>query len=385
MFDLFSNTSLLRCLLVIGLNWCAPVIAASDVCVKHQCVAVVDAGSTGSRLHVYAYDTDENHQPVHIFEHYAHRVNPGLASLTLDQKIINKYLEELFSVSFGHRIPVYVYATAGMRLLSIVDQEKYYDALRNWFSYQSQLDLEDARTISGTEEGVFAWLAVNLPVGALNSEFPTYTGVMDVGGASTQVVFAVKNSQDIAPEDLVEFDLYGKHISLFSHSFLGLGIREVSKRFHLQPLCWTMGYVSSDAATVGQGDANLCQSSVSDEINTIYDIQRIVRPAQLNNPSDSWTVLGAVSAMLKTFNGTTNDLDLQTLLQKTDELRCRAIWPDLVAQYPEDKDLSSSCLLGSYYYALTVNGYGLAPEQKIHYNSSNQETDWTLGVVLHLH
>lgn len=381
-YDLLRSSIILSCLTIVGLIWYQPVIAASEVCMAHHCVAIVDAGSTGSRLHVYAYDLDANQQPVYVFEHYARRINPGLATLRIDPEIINQYLTELFKDQLEQSMPVYVYATGGMRLRSEQEQQHYFNALREWFALQHTLSLKDARTISGTEEGVFAWLAVNEPLGVLNVGDPAYAGVMDIGGASTQVVFAVKNKLNILPEDLVEFELYGKHISLFSHSFLGLGNNEVRKRFKDLDVCFPKGYPLANNK-LGNGDAFLCQQKVSNEINAKYNIQNIVGPILSQNPSASWMVLGAVSALLKKFPNIQKELSLQALLQLSHDVHCTPTWQDQSIQHPEDQDLYSSCLLGAYYYALTVNGYGLAPEQSISYSSNIQESDWTLGAVLH--
>ena len=66
-------------------------------CEHHQCLGIVDAGSTGSRVHLYTYDLDEQKTPINIVEHWSKKIKPGLASLSPEQATINAYLTELFS------------------------------------------------------------------------------------------------------------------------------------------------------------------------------------------------------------------------------------------------------------------------------------------------
>ncbi len=53
------------------------VVNANNLsCKEHACIAVVDAGSTGSRIHLYAYDND-NGTPENIKEVFSKKINPG--------------------------------------------------------------------------------------------------------------------------------------------------------------------------------------------------------------------------------------------------------------------------------------------------------------------
>ena len=80
-------------------------------CEHHQCLGIVDAGSTGSRVHLYTYDLDEQKTPINIVEHWSKKIKPGLASLSPEQATINAYLTELFSDGPNvHSFPIYFYA-----------------------------------------------------------------------------------------------------------------------------------------------------------------------------------------------------------------------------------------------------------------------------------
>ena len=86
-------------------------------CERHYCAAVVDAGSSGSRIHWYSYDLDRQHSPIHIHEAYSKKIKPGLSSIAHDSASVAGYMDQLTSEFSQSGVPVYLYATAGMRLL----------------------------------------------------------------------------------------------------------------------------------------------------------------------------------------------------------------------------------------------------------------------------
>jgi len=74
------------------------------------------------------------------------------------------------------------------------------------------------------QEGVFGWAAANYAAGTLDKHDPAQTvGVLELGGASSQVTFAPTSAEDI-PKDLEQrVTLGGTQFTLYTHSFLGLG------------------------------------------------------------------------------------------------------------------------------------------------------------------
>ena len=117
------------------------------------------------------------------------------------------------------------------RSLSDTKQRSYYQALQQWFSVQTQWQLVESKTITGGEEGVLGWLAVNYQLGTLSSADMPLVNVMDMGGASVQVTFPVQDVEKIDSHDLFEIDVYGRHLIIFAHSFLGLGQTVLSQQF----------------------------------------------------------------------------------------------------------------------------------------------------------
>lgn len=122
---MFRVLIFLSCLVILTPN----TIADTNPCEKHSCIAVIDAGSTGSRLHIYSYDTDDTNTPIHIEEIWNKKIKPGFASIQPNSVTIDAYLTMLLADAPIHNIPVYFYATAGMRLLP---QSQQKNTMMNW-------------------------------------------------------------------------------------------------------------------------------------------------------------------------------------------------------------------------------------------------------------
>ncbi|VEG89913.1 multidrug DMT transporter permease [Legionella spiritensis] len=357
--------------------------AGSLDCREKHCVAVVDAGSTGSRLHVYSYDVDETNTPIHISEKWSKKIKPGFASIEGNQATIDAYLTSLFSDVSNVSLPVFFYATAGMRLLPQPLQQQRYDYLKNWFHNQSQWTLIDARTITGSEEGLFDWLSVNYQLGNLNSEDKNTAGVMDMGGASVQIIFPVPNNM-AGSGDIKDVTVYGRHFTIFIHSFLGLGQTEVTHQFLNSNYCFITDYLLPDGLNAS-GDAYRCKKAVLPLMKNVHHVNRIVHPAIEATPATDWYVMGGVADLVKSkpFNFPNSQFTNEELLVQADTEVCRQQWSSLQNQYPDNDYLYGYCLFPAYYYALMVEGYGLGAKQPVHIMNENQSADWTMGVVLH--
>lgn len=356
---------------------------ASAVCKTHHCVAIVDAGSTGSRLHIYAYDLDEQNHPIQINHLWSNKVKPGFAMIEPSQAVIDTYLTNLFDGAPEQNLPVYFYATAGMRLVSVPKQQLYYDTLNHWFSTNKQFKLVAAKTITGREEGVLGWLAVNYKIGALQSVNMPLVGVMDMGGASVQMTFPVPSLEQSDSKDAVTVDIYNRHIILFAHSFLGLGQTQMSHQYLNDTACFSHNYPLPNGET-GTGDALRCQDDVSKLVNEVHQVNEIVHPALVKSQVSNWYVISGLSTLVKNkpYNFANEQFTSQALLTIADSDLCQLSWQTLLEQYPTNEYTYINCLTASYYYGLLVAGYGLSANQPIHYLSDSDDVDWTLGVLL---
>ncbi|EEH57231.1 uncharacterized protein MICPUCDRAFT_57898 [Micromonas pusilla CCMP1545] len=186
-------------------------------------VVMVDAGSTGCRAHTFrVLPGDANAKPPRSFALRAVgekvKSKDALASLSgkTDAEIADALLPmlteavEKVPARDRSRTPLYVWATAGLRVLSEVEQDELWasvDAIaraKTPFKIAEKGDgSEDDRipsssahfkTIEGTDEGFYAWLAANYLAGVdltrvgLGEPLPATIGALDVGGGSAQIV-----------------------------------------------------------------------------------------------------------------------------------------------------------------------------------------------------
>ncbi|VVA91285.1 unnamed protein product [Arabis nemorensis] len=200
--------------------------------------AVIDAGSSGSRIHVFRYWIKSG-KPVFDFgaENYASlKLNPGLSAYADNPEEASVSVTELVEFAKG-RIPkrslkesdIMLMATAGMRLLDVNVQEQILEVTRrvlrsSGFKFQD----EWARVISGSDEGIYAWVVANYAVGSLGSDPLQTTGIVELGGASAQVTFV--SSENVPPEFSRTITYGNVSYTIYSHSFLHLGQNEAHQR-----------------------------------------------------------------------------------------------------------------------------------------------------------
>ncbi|TKY62928.1 Nucleoside-triphosphatase protein [Spatholobus suberectus] len=189
---------------------------------KHEATTsyavIFDAGSTGSRVHI----------------------TPGLSAYADNPKqaaeSLSPLLEEAESIvpeELHPKTPLKLGATAGLRLLDGDAAENILQAVRDMFRNRSTLNVQpDAvAVIDGTQEGSYLWVAVNYLLGKLGKKFTKTVGVIDLGGASVQMAYAVsRNTAKNAPkapegEDpyMKKLVLKGKKYDLYVHSYLRYG------------------------------------------------------------------------------------------------------------------------------------------------------------------
>jgi hypothetical protein len=356
--------------------------AQSKSCEQQNCIAVVDVGSTGSRLHIFSYDKDETNTPINIHERFTKKVAPGFATLNPDQTVINDYLTKLLdgAPEYGNPMPLYFYATAGMRFLPQPKQNQLYAQVSSYFGTQQQWDLKQAKTITGTQEGIFDWLAINYQLDKLKSN--NTVGVMDMGGASVQIAFPVRNNPFLPEKNLQQFDLYGKHHTIFVQSFLGLGQNESARQFMDTKTCFPKNYPLS-SGEAADGNAYSCMDKTSKFVNSFRNVNALVQSATKTNPVSEWYILGGLvyTAKSKPFNFENQEFSNKALLEAAQQKVCTQEWSNL--NDPKQEMLYNYCFLPAYYYSLVVNGYGIPAEKPLRYLGADKSDDWTLGVVLY--
>jgi apyrase len=230
-----------RCALVVSMV--ASAIASTSYGI------VVDAGSSGSRLHVYSWPTRDflasNLPPpditIPIDLEIALTTTPGidtsqgvqnLAAIVAQAKQLSIFAADSDLVA---KTPIYLKATAGLRILSASQRNVQLAAVRSMLRGSGFLFTSDAqaRVISGEEEGVYGWITVNYMKGTLKKAAPgtltgTY-GALDLGGASTQITFLPADLDVLANSFILNLNSIILE-ELYTHSFLYFGQNEALTR-----------------------------------------------------------------------------------------------------------------------------------------------------------
>jgi hypothetical protein len=214
------------------------------------CYVVYDAGSKGTRLYIYQLQASQwiEHQgprssaladPVREIRDKtmsdAGVVVDDIVSLLDEIRVdgpLNKKGEPKwpgFDWQQACRIDaVSVYATAGMRLAEQEDAEasaKIWQRLNDSLSERFDA-MVTTRTLSGFEEGLYAWLAMR------EQQEDGGFGIAEMGGASIQVTFPCSGCETSRP-----VKVKGGIEEIFSYSFLGWGQDEAWKKFGALPAC----------------------------------------------------------------------------------------------------------------------------------------------------
>ncbi|KAM3919474.1 nucleoside diphosphate phosphatase ENTPD5 [Leptodactylus fuscus] len=195
---------------------------------------VFDAGSTGTRIHIYTFHQRTAGSPLELDGEIFESVKPGLSAFAEQPAKGAESVRSLLHLAQDNipsthwkKTPLILKATAGLRLLPEHQAEALLLEVRKVFSSSPFLVPENSVSIlDGTDEGIFAWITVNFLTGRLHGDHSV--GTLDLGGGSTQITFLPldKATLDQTPPDfLTSFELFNSTYRLYTHSYLGLGLK----------------------------------------------------------------------------------------------------------------------------------------------------------------
>ncbi|OAX37117.1 hypothetical protein K503DRAFT_867087 [Rhizopogon vinicolor AM-OR11-026] len=247
-----------------------PTTSSDSWLAARQFGVVIDAGSSGSRLQIYSWedpkvvlstqgDVVRNKLPkvekgVQEGEDWIMKVEPGLSTFADNPEGVSEYLAPLIEhaqsqipPSIQSETPLFLLATAGMRLLTSVQQARVLSAACTYLKGASGFRIDNeskdgpcgssVRIITGEEEGLYGWIAVNyLMDGFSGKDEKTTFGFLDMGGASTQIAFEPSDMQSGDKENLVDVRLRllgGDEVnhSVFVTTWLGYGTNQARERY----------------------------------------------------------------------------------------------------------------------------------------------------------
>ncbi|KAI7880353.1 hypothetical protein K492DRAFT_147220 [Lichtheimia hyalospora FSU 10163] len=237
---------------------------------------VIDAGSSGSRVYVYSWkdhdhvksilSVDDLKGSIPIVERgdehglkWTRREEPGISTYGSRPQEVGEHLKllldfasEVVPPEHQSSTPIFLMATAGMRLLPDQERNAVLNATCSYIQQEYPFHLPDCeqhiRVIPGELEGIYGWVAVNYLMGGFDTSIQAITqdkendnhhtfGFLDMGGASAQIAFEPEHHQrqehldDLSRIYLHTLDGHRVEYDVFVTTFLGYGSNEARRRY----------------------------------------------------------------------------------------------------------------------------------------------------------
>lgn len=413
---------------------------------SEQYGVVLDAGSSHTTMFIYKWPADKLNGTGIVTQHSECHVKGGGISSYAGQRggaarSLESCLEQAMKDIPKSRhplTPMYLGATAGMRLLNISNFTESEQILREVGSKLRTypFNFRGAAILSGQEEGAYGWVTVNYLlenfikygfVGRWLSPGRETVGALDFGGASTQITFVTPNNVE-DKNDMMKLLLYGEEYRIYTHSFLCYGRDQILRRL-LAYLVKTQGF--------GGQVSHPCYPSghtVSVTLDTVFDSPCTAghKPTPYD-PKSSFTIkgtgnyhqcLGNVSKMFSfadcsfskcSFDGvfqpnvtgsfmafsalyythsflqrtTGIKITSPSLLEGTTRTVCNMSFSELLELVPEEKKrLQDYCAVSVFIQVLTIKGYGFDetsfPRISFQKKAGDTSIGWALGYMLSL-
>ncbi|WP_298772593.1 hypothetical protein [uncultured Shewanella sp.] len=344
---------------------------------------VIDAGKDKTKFFLYQYsqysETPTGIQALNEQVHY-----PGIADIPILE--LSDYLDTLFTPTLAHKLQqlmiesnnhsppltrIQFYSTEGMRLLSPQERQSKNTFITLWLTnWVRTYDLKvtpqqiESRTLSGTEEGAYTWVATNY---AENHFKGTLSGVAKLGPISSQITYLDPNLTNVT------VTVGNNQYPLTSKGF-PLGQEVVAKKLAKIDACFLTGYTKTS-----NGDYFSCKAQ----------LKRLLRQ-QVNIPVPNATDISHYNLLSNfyytaRFFGIENDYSLNALENQAEKF-CNLDWETAKAKYHNvnQKYLANYCLGAAYQSTLLHYNYHISEPQQLNpVNEFNhQEITWPMGVIL---
>lgn len=253
--------------------WVALLLAScglADEAVRVQHGLVFDAGSSGTRVHVYTWKSGGANGNFNLVSDDLLKIKPGARRLSCGPAprprslrspattrprapcatlraglsafkdspgAAGDSLSPLLTYAYDRiaedkrtSAPAYLMATAGLRL---VGEDKKDEIIRSVcdklggtpFTFKCAW----ATLLSGYDEGLYGWVTVNYLMKALQSAEQTTYGTIDLGGGSVQIVFEPRAGAALPEPYLASVPLPGGEKRVYVKSHLGYGLDEARR------------------------------------------------------------------------------------------------------------------------------------------------------------
>ena len=197
---------------------------------------VIDAGSTGSRVHIFRFGHAAGTGAPELEDDTFKAVKPGLSEHAGNPAKAAASLKPLLAKAM-EAVPAHLHAstslivgaTAGLRLLPGGQADAILDAVRALLKSEFPFAVDPAAGVTildGADEGAFAWLTLNYLLGHLGKDPASTVAAIDLGGGSVQHAYALgPGAAAGAPAGYVRaLAAPGRGYDVYVHSYLGYGL-----------------------------------------------------------------------------------------------------------------------------------------------------------------
>ncbi|XP_063485262.1 ectonucleoside triphosphate diphosphohydrolase 1 isoform X19 [Symphalangus syndactylus] len=327
---------------------------------------VLDAGSSHTSLYIYKWPAEKENDTGVVHQVEECRVKgPGISKYVQKVNEIGIYLtdcmeraREVIPRSQHQETPVYLGATAGMRLLRMESEEladRVLDVVERSLS-NYPFDFQGARIITGQEEGAYGWITINYLLGKFSQV------------ASNEIL-----------RDPCFHPGYKKVVNVSD-----LYKTPCTKRFEM-----TLPFQQFEIQ--GIGNYQQCHQSVLELFNTSYCpySQCAFNGIFLPPLHGDFGAFSAFYFVMKFLNLTSEKVSQEKVTEMMKKF-CSQPWEEIKTSYAgvKEKYLSEYCFSGTYILSLLLQGYHFTADswEHIHFIGKIQGSDagWTLGYMLNL-
>ncbi|XAR69553.1 Apyrase [Bertholletia excelsa] len=416
--------------LVVMLFSMAVISSAASSSTESSYAVIFDAGSSGSRVHVFRFDPQLSLLSIGSDLELFAQTKPGLSSYADDPQAaadsllpLLKKAENVVPKIQRANTPVKVGATAGLRLLEGNASAEIIEAVRDLLKEKSTLKYKAdwVKVLDGSEEGSYMWVTINYLLGNLGKKYSNTVGIIDLGGGSVQKAFAIsKMAAAKAPKIsggngsyVTKMYLKGTNYYLYVHSYLNYGllaaraqILKVMNRHNPCILGGYHGYYNYSGASY-HVSASPMGSSMRKCRRLAIKVLNVDAPCVYKkctfggiwNGGEGQRTLYVASfffdraAQTGFINSNVSAVKVRPINFANEAKRaCGTKLEDANSTYPlvNEDDLPYICMDLVYQYTLLVDGFGLDPRReitlvkKMKYQNSIVEAAWPLGSTIDL-